>query len=344
MNEFQKNIIRIAVALIIVVIALWWTLSNIDLAQLGEIFLSAKYSIALLSVPLVLFSHLLRAWRWQTLLNPTQQHSSILNLFSAVMVGYAANNIIPRSGEFLRPFVYGKRSGLSLTTAIASVVVERFIDVLNLLVFMLVALYFAGDQLQQIFPGYSLQIITRSVALSGIALLALMLLTAMTTFGEIILEFLFKPFRRSLYEKIHKGLISFKDGLKIIRTPSQYFRIAVQSGLIWLFYILPVYVMFFAFDFHGAHVLGFFDACVVLLVMAIATTIAPTPGAIGVLHVFVTAAMTQLYGISKEQALAYITLSHALNFIPVLIVGGLFMLREQVQPNLKKVPARSDAE
>jgi uncharacterized membrane protein YbhN (UPF0104 family) len=115
--------------------------------------------------------------------------------------------------------------------------------------------------------------------------------------------------------------------------------VSVQSVLIWLFYIAPIYVMFFAFNFHSVHVFTFLDACVVLLVMAIATTISPTPGAIGVLHAFTTAAMTQMYSIPKEQALAFATLCHALNFIPVLIVGGLFMIREQVQPTTTATPS-----
>ncbi len=110
------------------------------------------------------------------------------------------------------------------------------------------------------------------------------------------------------------------------------------------------------------HALTFVDACAVLLVTAIATTITPPlPGAFVVLLVTAIAttitpplpgafilipgvligAMIPLFGVSKEEAFAYSMLTFMLNYIPVTIVGGLFMLREQVRPTKNPVDLTS---
>ncbi|MFM8436880.1 MAG: lysylphosphatidylglycerol synthase domain-containing protein, partial [Candidatus Kapaibacterium sp.] len=98
---------------------LW--LADVDVRVLVERFLDTRYGLALLSIPIVILSHFVRAWRWQTLLGPIRSEPvSMFNLFSAVMVGYAANNILPRSGEVLRPFVLHRREELGLSGCVAS--------------------------------------------------------------------------------------------------------------------------------------------------------------------------------------------------------------------------------
>ena len=335
MKFLEKTVVRVSLTLLVFsltfVVALW--LAKIDLKVLGERFLSANFAIASLSIPLVYFSHWLRAWRWKTLLSPVRSGLSIFNMFSSVMLGYAANNIIPRSGEILRPYAYSRREKLPLSLTIASVIVERFIDILNLLLFMSIALVFVGDTLQRVLPNYNLRDITRSFGISAVGLLVLLVLVAATPMAEVGIRVIIKPFSEGLWKKLHDALTTFKHGLQILKRPSEYPLLALQSCLIWLFYILPVYVMFLAFDTPSIHNLSFVDACIVLLVTAIATTITPPlPGAFILIPTFLAGTLIPLYGVMKEDAAAYSLLTFMLNYIPVTILGGLFMLREQVRP------------
>lgn len=336
MDFFRKNLVRIALGLVIIIAILWWMSTQVDMQKLGEAFLHAHYLYALLTIPVVLLSHFLRAWRWRTLLQPVAPEVKLWDLFSAVMVGYAANNIIPRSGEILRPYVFSKRSGVAFATVGGSVVVERFIDVLNLLVFLGIAFVFIGTELQAALANghgsATVENTLRSIGIAALFFFAFIIVIALTSVGEKLLQLLLKPLPESLRQKVTDFFNSFKQGLRIVTSPSEYLRLGVESCLIWIMYILPMYIMFYAFDFHTTHSFSFLDACVILLVMAIGTTLAPTPGAIGVIHAMVPAAMTQLYGVSKEEALAYATLAHAMNYLSVTIVGGLFMMRENVKP------------
>ncbi len=345
MKFLENTIVRVALTLLVfcVTFAIVLHVANVDLMQLGSKLLATNFAIASISIPFVLISHLLRAWRWKTMLRPVKEQTSLLNLFSAVMLGYAANNIIPRSGEFLRPFAFSRREKISLSKAIASVVIERFVDILNLLLFMAIALFFVGERLQSVLPKYNLQSITRSVAISAVGLLLVLLILVLTPAAEWILRVAVKPFSRALHDKAASAFGNFKSGLEILKKPSEYPLLAIQSCLIWLFYILPVYVMFVATPDPLIHSLSFLDACIVLLVMAIATTLTPPlPGAFIFIPTVLVTAMIPLFGVSKEEAMAYSMLTFMLNYIPVTIIGGLFMLREQVRPSQHAVDDSSN--
>lgn len=89
------------------------------------------------------------------------------DLFSAVMVGYTANNIIPRSGEVLRPYVLARRVGVSSALVLASVIAERMVDVLQLAVFLVLAVMFLPELTAQALPQWIVGEGLRSLAVGG---------------------------------------------------------------------------------------------------------------------------------------------------------------------------------
>ena len=100
MKEAPKKIIRIVIALILIGLTGYYTVRNVDLVAFWKIIRGADYLWVLLSIPVSLFSHWIRAMRWKTMLEPIKKNGSVWNMFSAVMVGYAMNNVLPRGGEF----------------------------------------------------------------------------------------------------------------------------------------------------------------------------------------------------------------------------------------------------
>lgn len=335
MKFLQNTIVRVAATLIIFCVglglALW--LANVDIRLLVERFLDTHYELALLSVPFVIMSHFVRAWRWQGILAPVRASISLGNLFSAVMVGYAANNILPRSGEVLRPYVLHRREHISLSASIASVFVERFIDVLNLLLFLAIALFIMGDRLQHVLPSTDVIRIVNSVAISCLVLMVVLVLFVATNFVESILRAVVTPFSKSAWQRLDSTVGLFKEGLVIVQRPGAYPMLLLQSLTIWILYILPVFVMCKAFPTEPLQSRTFVDACVILLVMAIATTITPpVPGGFIVIPAMLAGALMPLFGCTREDAAAYAFLTFMLNYIPVTILGGMYMLREQVKP------------
>lgn len=338
MNKTYKEIIKWIVIIAIVVGSIYSVIKDIDFAKLWQILKTANYLWVLLSLPIILLSHWIRAVRWKTILKPVLDAKSTWNLFSAVMIGYAVNNLIPRGGELVRPFVYARRENVSKSAVFATIIIERFLDVLFLLGLFAFVFFFSRGVISQAFPWLTDGNIVFFVVLPVIVILVMILLSVYTKVGYHILRIFIKPFFPSKYERMEEVLGSFLKGFEFIKSPSSYLKTLVDSSLLWLFYALPMYMMFYTFDFQSVLNLGVMDAGLLLIVVGIGTTVAPTPGAIGIYHYLVTIAMMNLYKLSNEDALAYAILVHAVNMIVQVVVGAIFFLKE----NITKLPTKED--
>jgi len=340
MKESTKNIIKYFLAAAITIAAIYVVIKDIDFPILWEILLNVNYFYILLTIPIILFSHVIRALRWKTLLAPVHKAKSLFNLFSGVMVGYAVNAFTPRGGELVRPFVYARREKISLTSTFATIIVERVIDVLTLLFIFAGAFFWYREEIAAAFPYMTPDKIVLYFIAPVLAILALLILIIYTNIGYLLLQKLIKPFSEKFYIKLETLMVKFIRGFAFIKTPSQYFRVIMESFLMWFFYALPLYVTFFAFNFQSVLHLTMGDAVLLLIVVGIGVTIAPTPGSIGVYHWLVTLAMTNLYDITKEDAFAFATVAHAVNYIVQIAFGAAFLLRE----NIRGIPHKEDIE
>lgn len=334
MKKVHKEIIKWIIVIAIIIGSIYSVVKDIDFLKLWIILKTADYMWVIVSIPIILLSHWIRAVRWKIFLKPILDAKSTWNLFSAVMVGYAVNNILPRGGELVRPFVYARREGVSRSAVFATIIIERFLDVLFLLLLFAVVFFFSRGLISEAFPWMTNQNITFFIVLPVVVLLILILLSVYTKIGHYILKIFVKPFFPNKYKRIEEILNSFLKGLEFIKSPADYAMTFFHSALLWLFYALPMYIMFYSFHFQKHLNLGVMDAGLLLIVVGIGTTIAPTPGAIGIYHYLVTVAMMNLYKISNEDALAYAILVHAVNMIIQVVVGALFFIRE----NLKELP------
>jgi uncharacterized protein (TIRG00374 family) len=116
---------------------------------------------------------------------------------------------------------------------------------------------------------------------------------------------------------------AFLDGFLFLKDPASFAVIFIGSVLVWFLYILMTYVAFFAFDL-GA--LGMRAAVVVLTISSIGVAI-PTPGGTGSYHAFTSQTLIRLFGVDQSRALGYATLTHAVGFIGVTVVGLYYFAR-----------------
>ena len=128
--------------------------------------------------------------------------------------------------------------------------------------------------------------------------------------------------------KMNNLLHAFLDGFKTLTRPRHLVLICALTILVWCFYAGMTYTAFYSLRLQDR--LDFASAIVVLAVASVGVAI-PTPGGTGSYHVLTSQALTKLFGIDAATALSYATLTHALSFIGVSIVGGYFLLRDQVK-------------
>lgn len=327
----NKVLIKYLITGLILFVSIYFAIDGINFAELFEILKTINWFWVILPMPIVILSHLARAFRWRTFLSPFHKAKSILNLFSATIVGYLLNNITPRGGEFVRPYIYSKREGISYSSTFATIIVERFTDLVTLGLITSFIFIVNRDNIANAFPANTDPMVLIYISL---IILFVLVLSIYPPFVNFILRVFIKPISPSIAEKLKELFEKFRTGLVIIKSPSKYLQISFESFLIWLLYALPLYILFFAFNFHEQYNLGIYDAVLLVVVSGIGVTIAPTPGAIGVYHYLIQIALSQLYGMKMELGLAFATVAHAQAKIIELLVGTLFFIRENAKKDL----------
>jgi uncharacterized protein (TIRG00374 family) len=333
MAKKKQQFLRIGISTLLVLGCTWFVLKGVDLSRLWDTLAGANYWWAVASIPIMIFSHWLRALRWRTMLEPVIEKPSVWNMFSAVMIGYAVNNVIPKGGELLRPVVYSRREKVPLSTVLASIIVERFFfDAVIVLLMIAGVFVFQRADIERAYPWFSWGQMLVVIGGFLLAIAGILIITLMPQFTDAMLRLTVRRFSEPLYQKLHALTESFEQGFAIIKTPSQYLRSGIESIAIWFSYLLPMWMMFYSFQFEAKLGLDFGDATFLFAVGTLAQ-FTPAPGGIGVYHTLIQTAMIRLYGVGNEEALAYATLTHGLNLIVCFVLGGFFFIHEnRIQP------------
>jgi uncharacterized protein (TIRG00374 family) len=326
----KKNLTKILEYLISIVLAaifMVYAFRGVDLNALWNMMIQIHWIwIVILFVGTVL-SHLVRAWRWRYLLLPVKEKVSLRNSFSAVMVGYMVNNVLPRVGEFVRPYMLGMSENISRTAAFGTVVIERIVDLITFTFIVLVVLSFSSGSFEGFFPYFEgLQPLFLVGAVVVLIVFVLMFLKANLLFGLVRRLARFLP--EKIQEKIDTLSDKFSSGLTIARHPGIFLRIGISSVIIWGSYVVLMYIPFFAFPGIAEHHLGFRAATMLTVISGIAFAL-PTPSGFGTYHSFTTIALTQVYGIDVVTALGFSLLTHEMGFIATTIVGLYYFVKDR---------------
>lgn len=312
-----KTLIGIVISIVFIYLAF----KDVNFEEMWQALLGANYWWLIPAMAFMLISHWFRALRWRYFMEPIKP-VRVHPLFSALMVGYASNNILPlRLGEFLRAYAIGKSQDISKTSAFATVIVERLIDVLSLLVILAIAIlvYPLPQAIKN--GGY----IIFAFTVGAIVLLVLLLRKT-----EGTLNLLSKLMPAKLFELVEPPIRSFLKGFSVLKKSEHYFSVTVTSVLVWLFYLFVVYVSFFAFDLGARYGLDVWSSFVVLATVSIGIMIPSSPGYVGTYHWFCMKSLS-FYGIPESEALSFAVISHAMNTIPFTILGLLYFWRENLR-------------
>ena len=132
----MRNIIRTVVVIGLAIGLLAIFLRNADLSLVWASVTAARADFLMLAVVLTCLTFVVRAERWQYLLAPLGK-TRFSMVFRATVIGFAASALLPaRAGEVIRPYFLARREGLSATAAFATIIVERILDLVAVLLLM----------------------------------------------------------------------------------------------------------------------------------------------------------------------------------------------------------------
>jgi len=323
-NPKVKRILNYVLSFALAAFFLYIAFRGSDIHAIIESIERAKWGWLLLFIPIALLSHIIRAWRWLYFLEPIKKGIRKRNLFYAVMIGYFFNSILPRFGEVARPYAIKKLEDIPLRTAVGSVIVERFLDLLFLVMLFALSLVFFREEISRAFPTMESWSIVISAASVGV-LVFFGFLVFKTDETVVFVHKLNRFVPGKILVKVEELLRKVIDGFKVVHNREKYLVMFLLTLFMWFLYVLQFYVVFYAFNFVSNYGLDLLSALVVMVISSIGIII-PTPGGTGTFHFFCMASLSRLFNIPEGQALGYATSVHAVGYLFLLAAGAIALM------------------
>ena len=141
MNKLIKKSLKLILPLLLGGFILFWVYRDFDFARAGNVLIfEMNWWWMLVSLIFGVFSHVFRGWRWKQTLAPLGAYPKTGNCVNAIFISYAANLVLPRVGAVSRCGVLSKYDGVSFSKSLGTVVTERLID--SLCVILITAVTF----------------------------------------------------------------------------------------------------------------------------------------------------------------------------------------------------------
>lgn len=300
------------------ILLFWLVYRGQDIHRLESIFKNdVNYWWVWLSLFIGMLSHVSRTMRWSLMIEPLGKKPRLLNTFLAVMVGYLMNLVFPRMGEISRCGVLARYEKMSFTQLVGTVVVERIIDVIMLLLLtFLVIISQFGQVIQFLENNPDVKAELSNIAFSPWLLVALAVLVALVYFTRKRLK------KMAIFKKVQEIITKFAEGIRTIKNMKNKWAFIFHSIFIWVMYYLMLYVVFFAFDFtsHLTPIAG-----LTTFVLGSYGMVAPVQGGIGAWHFMVVQAL-MVYGVSKANGMAFALLAHTSMTVMMIVVGLISLL------------------
>ena len=323
----KKKILLIA-GILVSIICSWLFARKIEWSSLGEAFREAKYIYIFPTVIILFIAHYIRAIRWEVLLSPIKR-VSVLNLFSANMIGFMANNVLPaRLGEVIRPIMIARKEKIKVSTSLATVAIERVFDILGVIVIASLLFCFLPSDNETNSQAVILQLKKWSAIMAFLGICAITTLFLLSLYPKkagAVFEKLLFVFPHHLRDKLVNMLQSFISGLQVFDHKTKLLWAGALSIVIWLLNAASIYVLCYSFDIG----LSFAGSCFVAVCLALAVALPQAPGFIGVFHI-ATQKSLDVFGIDLSSAQSFAILLWAINFVPITITGLLFLWREGI--------------
>jgi glycosyltransferase 2 family protein len=328
-------------------VLLWFAFRSVNFTKLWAELKQADYSWLLLSAFFGFVAFISRARRWVLLVNPLGFKPSTRNAFYALMTGYLANLALPRIGEITRCVALGKKEKIPVDKLIGTVVIERTIDFISLLVIMIILIFTSGAEIGLFLKKSILLPIQQKVfSIFGNTwvLWAVLFLLGVITL-TLMIRYKTRLRKIRLFSKMFDVARGIMYGLKSITNLKRKWEFIFHTIFIWINYALMTWVVVFSLP-STSH-LTFGNSIFILVIGGLAMS-APVQSGLGAFHYIVSQGLLVVNGIPLEDGLAYALLTHESQLILVAIIGTIsfFIMfrKERVSTTLVEDGSKNNGE
>lgn len=297
-----KNLLPIFIG----VFCIYYSFKDISFSEFKEYFTKINYLWVFVGISLGALSHISRSYRWKFLIEPLGYKLGFINSVLTVFSAYLINYTVPRAGDIARGTMISKYENIPFEKAIGTIVAERAVDVLSILIIIVIGLIIEFDKISNKLIGFVEKSDFSTVLLS---LLIVVIVTATVYF--VIKRFKF-------YKKIKSFLSGLIDGITIIFKMKNRNQFIFHSIFIWLMYVLMFY--FTSKAFVDLNQVTFFQLTISFTLAAL--SIMFSNGGIGIYPLAVEESLGW-YGVQSATGLAFGWVMWLSQTLMVVIFGGL---------------------
>lgn len=316
-NTNAKKFIQFLVFLTLGVFLIWYTtasLSKDDIQKVKDLVLEANPLFVLPCIVILLLSHFVRALRWKMMMDQLGPKPGILNVFLSVLVGYFLNLVFPRLGEVAKCSMLGKYENMPIDKLIGTIVAERIIDLICLLLVITITIILQFNRL----GSYANELIDKTLGKTFQSINSFLLIVATIFLLVVLLYFLFKNskwiiFIKSFFSGIKEGILSIQK----INKKGLFWGYTL---LIWTFYLLSIRIGFYSLT--ATEGLSWTPSFSILTFGSFAMI--ATQGGVGAYQLAVQKTLS-FYGIQEVTGLAFGWLLWLVQTLMLLFVGPFSM-------------------
>ena len=321
----MKRHLRTAVGVALSLLLLWWAVRDVSLEEVVREIRQADPGLFVLGILISIAGLAVRAVRWGVLLRPVAVAVPFRPRFAAVVIGFAANNVLPaRIGEFARALTLARITPVGTGASFASLVVERIFDAIILIGLLFVTMAGADFPATGTIAGVDPRAAARAIAaaMAVVAVVLFVMVVAPRPFVRVV-ERLAAPlpegFRRPLLAAFH----SFLAGLGVLRSGRLFVWSLALALFQWWLTAWAFYVTFLAF---GIRDVPFSGAVFLQSLLSLAVAIPSSPGFFGPFEAAATLGLS-LWGVGPEKSVPFAVGLHLGGFIPVTLMGFYYVTR-----------------
>lgn len=314
MRKILTNILKTLLPFVLGIGILWWMYRGTDWRDFMHcVSHEMHWGWMALSLAFGVLPQLFRAWRWRMALKPLGEQPRARVCADAIFLSYASSLVVPRIGEVARCGTLKKYDGVSFSKSLGTVLTERLVDSVMVILLTAVAVLSQLPVLLQFLrtTGMSLDQVLGRFTGTGYVVTALCAV-AVLGFGYYLFKNLsFFSKSREIARNIWTGIRSLRD---VKNLPLYLF----YSLGIWVGYYLHFYIAFFCFDFTCG-----INPVAAFLIFCVGTfaVLVPTPNGAGPWH-FAVKTMLILYGVAEPQAILFALVVHTIQTMEVVLLGA----------------------
>lgn len=312
----KKHKLLTITGFIISIVLLYFSLKDIKFTEIIDVLKKADIKLILIPTVFIFFSATLSAFKWSKI---SGNNTKFRDTFIALIIGLFINNVLPaRIGEIVRGYVLSKKTGLSLTFSLSTVLIDRFFDLAGLL--LIVFIFFPKHNL----PPKVSQSLFVLVILLIVCMLTLIVMSRKKFTDTLagIVDRIKKPF---LLKLVHR-LIEVGENIKRINSPLNMLFYVTISFLQWLGMSLALYFVTLTLGVS----IKFIYIPFICALLNMGLTIPSSPGYVGV-YQFLLVYILSIFDVPKYEGFAISILFHTSWYIPYNILGFIFLLKEHLK-------------